>query len=134
ARSIDPGLALPWASMSAESYGREPAPDEAFESCSRAVQIMPLAEFQIGLTKLALLSGHLSSSQVRLCGKLVICCADYTFYFASLEYRTIVVVSSYDLYKSLVKLKFRDHPSEFERYILHYLIWGVGYTLHMEHD
>ncbi|CAJ2651089.1 unnamed protein product [Trifolium pratense] len=64
ARSIDPGLALPWASMSAESYGREPAPDEAFESCSRAVQIMPLAEFQIGLTKLALLSGHLSSSQV----------------------------------------------------------------------
>lgn len=65
ARSIDPGLALPWASMSAEScVSREPAPDEAFESCSRAVQIMPLAEFQIGLTKLALLSGHLLSSQV----------------------------------------------------------------------
>jgi hypothetical protein len=35
------------------------------------------------------------------------------------EYRTIVVVSSYDLYKSLVKQKFRDHPSEFEQYILH---------------
>ncbi|XP_057450382.1 tetratricopeptide repeat protein SKI3 isoform X2 [Lotus japonicus] len=65
ARSIDPGLALPWASMSAEScVSRELAPDEAFQSCSRAVQIMPLAEFQIGLTKLALLSGHLSSSQV----------------------------------------------------------------------
>ncbi|XP_061354463.1 tetratricopeptide repeat protein SKI3 isoform X2 [Gastrolobium bilobum] len=64
ARSIDPGLALPWASMSAECCVREPAPDEAFESCSRAVQIMPLAEFQIGLAKLALLSGHLSSSQV----------------------------------------------------------------------
>lgn len=42
-----------------------------------------LAEFQIGLTKLALLSGHLSSSQVRLYGRLVICCADYTFSFAS---------------------------------------------------
>ncbi|XP_058778563.1 tetratricopeptide repeat protein SKI3-like isoform X1 [Vicia villosa] len=65
ARSIDPSLALPWASMSAESYvSKESAPDEAFESCSRAVQIMPLAEFQIGLTKLALLSGHLASSQV----------------------------------------------------------------------
>jgi hypothetical protein len=43
------------------------------------------------------------------------------------EYRTIVVVSSYDLYKSLVKQKFRDHPSEFEQYILHYLIWGGGW-------
>ncbi|KAJ1388379.1 Tetratricopeptide-like helical domain superfamily [Sesbania bispinosa] len=65
ARSIDPGLALPWASMSAEScVSREPSSDDAFESCSRAVQIMPLAEFQIGLTKLALLSDHLSSSQV----------------------------------------------------------------------
>ncbi|XP_027362032.1 tetratricopeptide repeat protein SKI3 isoform X2 [Abrus precatorius] len=64
ARSIDPGLALPWASMSVESCVREPIPDEAFESCSRAVQIMPLAEFQLGLAKLALLSGHLSSSQV----------------------------------------------------------------------
>ncbi|KAK7366458.1 hypothetical protein VNO80_08448 [Phaseolus coccineus] len=64
ARSIDPGLALPWASMSVESCMRELESDEAFESCSRAVQIMPLADFQLGLTKLALLSGHLSSSQV----------------------------------------------------------------------
>ncbi|RDY04879.1 Tetratricopeptide repeat protein SKI3 [Mucuna pruriens] len=64
ARSIDPGLALPWASMSVESCVRDLESDEAFESCSRAVQIMPLAEFQLGLTKLALLSGHLSSSQV----------------------------------------------------------------------
>ncbi|KAI4336665.1 hypothetical protein L6164_015163 [Bauhinia variegata] len=64
ARSIDPGLALPWASMSAESQPGDSAPDEAFESCLRAVQIMPLAEFQIGLAKLALLTGHLSSSQV----------------------------------------------------------------------
>ncbi|XP_019423132.1 PREDICTED: tetratricopeptide repeat protein SKI3 [Lupinus angustifolius] len=64
ARSIDPGLALPWASMSAESCIRDLELDEAFESCSRAVQIMPLAEFQIGLTKLALPSGRLSSSQV----------------------------------------------------------------------
>ncbi|KAK8471871.1 hypothetical protein PHAVU_002G054600 [Phaseolus vulgaris] len=64
ARSIDPGLALPWASMSVESCMRELESNEAFESCSRAVQIMPLADFQLGLTKLALLSGHLSSSQV----------------------------------------------------------------------
>lgn len=35
-----------------------------------------LAEFQLGLTKLALLSGHLSSSQVRLYCRLVICCGD----------------------------------------------------------
>ncbi|XP_015936190.1 tetratricopeptide repeat protein SKI3 isoform X1 [Arachis duranensis] len=64
ARSIDPSLALPWASMSADCCVRESAPDEAFESCSQAVQMMPLAEFQIGLTKLAMLSGHLSSTQV----------------------------------------------------------------------
>ncbi|CAI8597124.1 unnamed protein product [Vicia faba] len=45
-RSIDPDLALPWASMSVKSYvSKESAPDKAFESCSRAVQIMPLAEF-----------------------------------------------------------------------------------------
>ncbi|KAF3446960.1 hypothetical protein FNV43_RR12140 [Rhamnella rubrinervis] len=63
-RSIDPSLALPWAGMSADFHSREPTPDEAFESCLRAVQILPLAEFQIGLAKLALVSGHLSSSQV----------------------------------------------------------------------
>ncbi|KAL5076971.1 hypothetical protein RYX36_015955 [Vicia faba] len=34
-RSIDPDLALPWASMSVESYvSKESAPDEAFERCS----------------------------------------------------------------------------------------------------
>ncbi|KAI8015612.1 Tetratricopeptide repeat protein SKI3 [Camellia lanceoleosa] len=64
ARSIDPSLALPWAGMSADIYARELTPDEAYESCLRAVQILPLAEFQIGLAKLALLSDHLSSSQV----------------------------------------------------------------------
>ncbi|XP_028765736.1 tetratricopeptide repeat protein SKI3 isoform X2 [Neltuma alba] len=64
ARSIDPGLSLPWASMSAECHTRELAAAEGFESCLRAAQIMPLAEFQIGLTKLALRTGHLSSSQV----------------------------------------------------------------------
>ncbi|XP_050376108.1 tetratricopeptide repeat protein SKI3 [Argentina anserina] len=64
ARSIDPSLALPWAGMSADSHSRESSADEAFESCLRAVQILPLAEFQIGLAKLALVSGHLSSSQV----------------------------------------------------------------------
>ncbi|KAF5747268.1 tetratricopeptide repeat protein 37-like [Tripterygium wilfordii] len=64
ARSIDPSLALPWAGMSADSNARESTPDEAFESCLQAVQILPLAEFQIGLAKLAFLSGHLSSPQV----------------------------------------------------------------------
>ncbi|KAJ9186264.1 hypothetical protein P3X46_001862 [Hevea brasiliensis] len=64
ARSVDPSLALPWAGMAADAHAREPTTDEAFESCLRAVQILPLAEFQIGLAKLALLSGHLASSQV----------------------------------------------------------------------
>lgn len=64
ARSIDPSLALPWAGMSADTHARDPTTDEAYESCLRAVQILPVAEFQIGLAKLALLSGHLSSSQV----------------------------------------------------------------------
>lgn len=40
---------------------------------------MQLAEFQLGLTKLALLSGHLSSSQVSLYGTLVIYCGDYRY-------------------------------------------------------
>ncbi|GAB4861706.1 hypothetical protein Ancab_036959 [Ancistrocladus abbreviatus] len=64
ARSIDPSLALPWAGMSADVPTRESVSDEAYESCLRAVQIMPLAEFQIGLASLAAVSGHLSSSQV----------------------------------------------------------------------
>ncbi|OMP00932.1 Tetratricopeptide-like helical [Corchorus olitorius] len=64
ARGIDPSLALPWAGMSADTYTGELTPDDAFESCLRAVQILPLAEFQIGLAKLALLSGNLSSPQV----------------------------------------------------------------------
>ncbi|KAH9694130.1 tetratricopeptide repeat protein SKI3 [Citrus sinensis] len=64
ARSIDPSLALPWAGMSADVQASESLVDDAFESCLRAVQILPLAEFQIGLAKLAKLSGHLSSSQV----------------------------------------------------------------------
>lgn len=64
ARSIDPSLALPWAGMAANIQSGESALDEAFESCFRAVQILPLAEFQIGLAKLAFLSGQLASSQV----------------------------------------------------------------------
>ncbi|XP_041022054.1 tetratricopeptide repeat protein SKI3 isoform X4 [Juglans microcarpa x Juglans regia] len=64
ARSIDPSLSLPWAGMAADFHARGLAPDEAFEGCLRAVQTFPLAQFQIGLAKLALLSGHLSSSQV----------------------------------------------------------------------
>ncbi|XP_044511086.1 tetratricopeptide repeat protein SKI3 isoform X2 [Mangifera indica] len=64
ARSINPSLALPWAGMSADAHAREPSLDEAFESCLRAVQVLPLAEFQIGLAKLAQHTGHLSSPQV----------------------------------------------------------------------
>ncbi|KAJ8772613.1 hypothetical protein K2173_027790 [Erythroxylum novogranatense] len=64
ARSIDPSLALPWVGMSADSHPGDTKQDDAFESCLRAVQILPLAEFQIGLAKLALHSGHLGSSQV----------------------------------------------------------------------
>ncbi|KAG4199923.1 hypothetical protein ERO13_A05G177300v2 [Gossypium hirsutum] len=64
ARGIDPSLALPWAGMSADAHTGDSTPDDAFESCLRAVEIFPLAEFQIGLAKLALLSGNLSSSQV----------------------------------------------------------------------
>ncbi|CAK9325078.1 unnamed protein product [Citrullus colocynthis] len=64
ARSIDPSLALPWAGMSADLNIRESSSDEAFESCLRAAQILPVAEFQIGLAKLSLHAGHLSSPQV----------------------------------------------------------------------
>ncbi|XP_073289735.1 tetratricopeptide repeat protein SKI3 isoform X1 [Primulina huaijiensis] len=64
ARSIDPSLALPWAGMSADAEARNLNENEAYECCLRAVQIFPLAEFQIGLAKLALNSGQLSSSEV----------------------------------------------------------------------
>ncbi|XP_010537256.1 PREDICTED: tetratricopeptide repeat protein SKI3 isoform X2 [Tarenaya hassleriana] len=66
ARSIDPTLALPWAG-SADVYARASIVDEAFESCLRAAQISPIAEFQIGLAWLALLHGTLSSPQVFAC-------------------------------------------------------------------
>ncbi|XP_071710201.1 tetratricopeptide repeat protein SKI3 isoform X2 [Rutidosis leptorrhynchoides] len=64
ARSIDPSLALPWAGMSADMSIRELKPEEAYDCCLRAVQILPLPEFQMGLANLALLSGQLSSSEV----------------------------------------------------------------------
>lgn len=64
ARSIDPSLAFPWAGMSADYCAREDAAEDAFEGCWRAVQTLPLPEFQIGLAMLALPSGHSSSSQV----------------------------------------------------------------------
>ncbi|CAH9079839.1 unnamed protein product [Cuscuta europaea] len=64
ARSIDPSLSLPWAGMSADASVRNLKQEEAYECCLRAVQIFPLAEFQIGLTKLALHSGNLKSSEV----------------------------------------------------------------------
>lgn len=66
ARSIDPSLALPWAGMAAENYqqpGGSPV-NESFESCLRAVQILPLPEFQIGLGTIAARSGNLLSPQV----------------------------------------------------------------------
>ncbi|KAL6314178.1 hypothetical protein AAG906_011922 [Vitis piasezkii] len=61
---MDPSLALPGAGMTTDTRARDPTTDEAYEVCLRAVQILPIAEFQIGLAKLALLSGHLSFSQV----------------------------------------------------------------------
>ncbi|KAG7024067.1 Tetratricopeptide repeat protein SKI3 [Cucurbita argyrosperma subsp. argyrosperma] len=64
ARSIDPSLAIPWAGMSADLNTSESTSDEAFESCLRAASILPVAEFQIGLAKLSLQAGHLSSPQV----------------------------------------------------------------------
>ncbi|KAK8926501.1 hypothetical protein KSP39_PZI018220 [Platanthera zijinensis] len=64
ARSLDPSLALAWAGMSVASHHRNYSLSETYESCFRAVQLMPLAEFQIGLGMLATLSGHLSSPQV----------------------------------------------------------------------
>ncbi|KAF8014969.1 hypothetical protein BT93_H0690 [Corymbia citriodora subsp. variegata] len=64
ARSIDPSLALPWAGMSADFCAGEDAAEDAFEGCWRAVQTLPLPEFQIGLAMLALPSGHSPSSQV----------------------------------------------------------------------
>ncbi|XP_027149171.1 tetratricopeptide repeat protein SKI3 isoform X2 [Coffea eugenioides] len=64
ARSIDPSLALPWAGMSADADIRNLKPDEAYDCCLQAVQILPLAEFQIGLAKLGLYSGQMPSSEV----------------------------------------------------------------------
>ncbi|VAH17868.1 unnamed protein product [Triticum turgidum subsp. durum] len=66
ARSIDPSLALPWAGMSAENnhQSRAGAVNESYESCLRAVQILPLPEFQIGLGTIAARSGELLSPQV----------------------------------------------------------------------
>lgn len=66
ARSIDPSLALPWAGMSAENhhqYGGGSV-NESYESCLRAVQILPLPEFQIGLGTIASRTGELLSPQV----------------------------------------------------------------------
>ncbi|KAL7128860.1 hypothetical protein ABFS83_13G022300 [Erythranthe nasuta] len=64
ARSIEPSLALPWAGMSADASTRNIDQNEAYECCLRAIQTFPLAEFQVGLAKLALHSSYLSSSEV----------------------------------------------------------------------
>ncbi|KAK4406561.1 Tetratricopeptide repeat protein SKI3 [Sesamum angolense] len=63
ARSIDPSLALPWAGMAADADARKLDQNEAYECCLRATQIFPLAEFQVGLAKLAMHSSYLSSSE-----------------------------------------------------------------------
>ncbi|KAL0455166.1 UNVERIFIED_CONTAM: Tetratricopeptide repeat protein SKI3 [Sesamum latifolium] len=91
ARSIDPSLALPWAGMAADAGARKLDQNEAYECCLRATQIFPavrwsfkkqdsfeniivgtyclevllLAEFQVGLAKLALHSSYLSSSELK---------------------------------------------------------------------
>ncbi|KAL6529562.1 hypothetical protein OROGR_015185 [Orobanche gracilis] len=64
ARSIEPSLALPWAGMSADADTRKFDQEEAYECCLRATQLFPLAEFQVGLAKLALRSCYLSSAEV----------------------------------------------------------------------
>ncbi|EPS62470.1 hypothetical protein M569_12320, partial [Genlisea aurea] len=64
ARSIDPSLALPWAGMSADAAARNLDQSEAYDCCLRAVQIFPVAEFQVGLANLALRSHCLSSLEV----------------------------------------------------------------------
>lgn len=64
ARSIDPSLALPWAGMAADANNEGFSVNEAYESGLRAVQILPISDFQVGLAALAKLSGHLSCPQV----------------------------------------------------------------------
>ncbi|XP_068652735.1 tetratricopeptide repeat protein SKI3 [Aristolochia californica] len=63
ARSIDPSLALPWAGMSIDTYTGGSI-NEAYESCLRAVQTLPVPEFQLGLGNLSLSSGQLLAPQV----------------------------------------------------------------------
>lgn len=65
ARSADPLLAISWAGMSVREHcegGKLLL--EAFASCLYAVQLMPVAEFQLGLGKLATSTGQLQSSKV----------------------------------------------------------------------
>lgn len=65
ARSADPLLAISWAGMSVHDQcegGKVLL--EAFASCLYAVQLMPVAEFQLGLGKLAASTGQLQSSKV----------------------------------------------------------------------
>ncbi|KAJ3694701.1 hypothetical protein LUZ60_000078 [Juncus effusus] len=64
ARSIDPSLALPWAGLSFDNQLGDDSLEESFENCLMAVQILPIAEFQVGLGAIAARSGHLKSPQV----------------------------------------------------------------------
>ncbi|GAB4862124.1 hypothetical protein Ancab_037399 [Ancistrocladus abbreviatus] len=63
--------------MSADVPTRESVTDEVYKNCLRAVQIMLLAKFQIGLALLTAVSGHLSSSQVFRAIRQAMQCAPY---------------------------------------------------------
>ncbi|GAB4861704.1 hypothetical protein Ancab_036957 [Ancistrocladus abbreviatus] len=62
AKSIDPSLALPWAGMSADVPTRESVSDEAYESCLRAVQIMPVKQGSEDLIDTQSGVGHLKKA------------------------------------------------------------------------
>ncbi|KAH9287903.1 hypothetical protein KI387_032020, partial [Taxus chinensis] len=65
ARCADPSLPLSWAGMSFhDHHAGVKILLEAFANCLYAVQLMPVAEFQLGLAKLAASTGHLQSSKV----------------------------------------------------------------------
>ncbi|KAJ1687174.1 hypothetical protein LUZ63_018564 [Rhynchospora breviuscula] len=64
ARSIEPSLAVPWAGMSVDNQAGASSVEDSFESCLRAVLILPIAEFQVGLGALATCSGQLLSPQM----------------------------------------------------------------------
>lgn len=65
ARSADPGLALTWAAMSSmHVLNRTDEIQEAFASILYATQLLPIADFQLGLAKIAAATHQLDSVQV----------------------------------------------------------------------